>query len=77
MTDKQRQDDAVRFNLYLPQEAYEALVKLQKMTRKKSLAETVRSALKLYRVVQEGRQAGKDVVLMDKEGKDKERIIES
>jgi Ribbon-helix-helix protein, copG family len=59
-------DKIVRFNLYLPKEAYEALERLQQLSGKRSLAETVRAALKLYHVVQEGIGEGKEIMLVDK-----------
>ncbi len=67
--------DTVRFNLYLPKEAYEALERLQQLTGKRSLAETIRSALKLYHVVQQGIEDGKDVLLVDRDSKERERLI--
>jgi len=68
-------DPIVRFNLYLPKEAYESLERLQQLSGKRSLAETVRAALKLYHVVQEGIEDGKEVMLVDKVTKEKERLI--
>jgi hypothetical protein len=66
--------DAVRFNVYLPREAYESLEKLRKLSGKRSLAETIRSALKLYLIVQEGLEDGKHVILEDKSGKEREKL---
>lgn len=66
----------VRFNLYLPSDAYEALERLQQLSGKRSLAETVRAALKLYHVVQEGVGEGKEVMLVDKQTKEKERLVQ-
>ncbi len=40
--------DVVRFNVYLPQESYDKLEELRVKTGKRSLAETLRAALKLY-----------------------------
>ena len=68
-------DKIVRFNLYLPKEAYEALERLQQLSGKRSLAETVRAALKLYHVVQEGIGEGKEVMLVDKQTKEKEKLV--
>ncbi len=68
-------DKTVRFNLYLPKEAYEALERLQQLSGKRSLAETVRAALKLYHVVQEGIGEGKEVMLVDKQTKEKEKLV--
>jgi hypothetical protein len=68
-------DKIVRFNLYLPKEAYEALERLQQLSGKRSLAETVRAALKLYHVVQEGIEEGKEVMLVDKKTKEKEKLV--
>lgn len=74
-TNTVREKDTVRFNLYLPKEAFEALERLQQLAGKRSLAETIRSALKLYHVVQEGIEEGKDVMLVDRETKERERLI--
>lgn len=60
--------DVVRFNVYLPREAYESLERLRKLSGKRSLAETIRSALQLYLVVQEEVDEGKVLFLEDKEG---------
>jgi hypothetical protein len=72
---KRGNDQIVRFNLYLPKEAYEALERLQQLSGKRSLAETVRAALKLYNVVQEGIGDGKEVVLVHKQTKEKEKLV--
>ncbi len=71
-----QEKDVVRFNVYLPREAYEALERLQQLSGKRSLAETIRSALKLYDVVQQGVRDGKEVLLYDKARKDKERLVQ-
>ncbi len=65
----------VRFNLYLPQESYEALERLQELSGKRSLAQTVRAALKLYHVIQEGAVNGKEVMLIDKKTKEREKLV--
>lgn len=67
--------DVVRFNLYLPKEAFEALAELQKLTGKRSLAETVRAALRLYRVAQLGAEEDKELFLIDKKSKEKEKLV--
>lgn len=72
---KSREKETVRFNLYLPKEAFEALERLQQLTGKRALAETIRSALKLYDVVQQGMEDGKDVMLVDRETKEREKLI--
>lgn len=68
----------VRFNLYLPQPAYDTLKKLQVLSGKRSLAETVRAALKLYTVVKEGEQDGKLLMMVDKKTREQEiiRVVE-
>lgn len=66
--------DVVRFNVYLPREAYEDLERLRQMSGKRSLAETIRSALRLYLIVQEELEDGKELVLEDKEGKEREKL---
>lgn len=71
---RSHKEDATRFNLYLPEEAYDALKTLQQLTGKTSLAETIRSALRFYLVVQEARSAGKELYFMDERG-DRERIV--
>ena len=50
----------MRFNLYLPKKDHDALLKLQKLSGKPTLAATVQAALKVYEHAQ-----GKDVVLRD------------
>ena len=67
--------DVVRFNLYLPKDAYEALQRLQQLSGKRSLAETIRSALRLYHVVQEGVEEGKEIMLYDRTNNERERLI--
>ena len=74
-TNAAKEKEIVRFNLYLPKEAFEALERLQHLTGKRSLAETIRAALKLYDVVQQGIEEGKDVVLVDRQTKEKERLV--
>jgi hypothetical protein len=75
MSDKKlKEKDVVRFNVNLSKEAYDALVRLQRMSNKSSLAETLRDALKLYLVVEEGREDGKELYLIGQD-KDRERII--
>jgi hypothetical protein len=72
---KNGKDQIVRFNLYLPKDAYESLSRLQQLSGKRSLAETVRAALKLYHVVQQGLEDGKEVMLIDKESNIRERLV--
>jgi Ribbon-helix-helix protein, copG family len=67
-------NDVVRFNVYLPREAFEALGRLRKMSGKRSLAETIRSALQLYLVIQEELGDGKEIILENKEGGERERL---
>jgi hypothetical protein len=67
--------DVVRFNLYLPRDAYEALEELQSTSGKRSMAETIRAALRLYEIVHQGVGEGKDVFLMDRKSKEKERLV--
>lgn len=67
-------NDVVRFNVYLPREAFEALGRLRKLSGKRSLAETIRSALQLYLVLQEELDEGKEIILEDKEGGLRERL---
>lgn len=74
MAEKEQGKDIVRFNLHLPKDVFEKLKELQVMTGKSSLAETVRAALKVYHQIQESQDAGKRLVLVDKDG-DKERLI--
>lgn len=45
--------DTVRVNLYLPQDAYDAIVRLQQLSGKDSLEETIVAALRLYGVEQD------------------------
>lgn len=66
--------DVVRFNVYLPRKAYESLEKLRQLSGKSSLAETIRSALNLYLVIQEEIDEGKEIFLEDKITKEKEKL---
>lgn len=43
-------DRTVEVNLYLPRESYEALERLQQLCGHKSIAQTIREALRLYGV---------------------------
>lgn len=70
-------DDSVRFNLYLPKEVYEGLEETRQLTGKSSIAETVRSAVKLYQLIQESLHEGKELYLQDREEDIKERLIPS
>lgn len=72
--EKQKGGGGVRLNVYLPPEAYVNLEKLQKLTGKRSLAETIRAALKLYLVIQEEIDEGKDLIFEDKEGEVREKL---
>lgn len=65
--------EAVRFNVYLPREAYENLQKLQELSGKRSLAETVRAAVQLYLTLQQEMDQRKQIVLEGK-GREKERL---
>ena len=67
-------NDVVRFNVYLPRKAFEALERLRKTSGKRSLAETIRSALSLYMVIQPELDEGKQLILEDKDGKDREKL---
>lgn len=53
----------MRFNVYFPAESYEALETLRQRSGKRSLAETIRSALDLYSVVQCELKKGKRLYL--------------
>lgn len=55
----------VRFHVYLPRRDYETLERVRRLTGKRSLAETLRAALRVYDVLQEGIRTGKHVVLKD------------
>jgi hypothetical protein len=68
-------NDMVRFNLYLPREVYDALEKLRVLSGKASLAETIRSALKVYELLQESGASGKDIILRDRKTKMQERLL--
>lgn len=48
MNDIKQPDTPVQLDLYLSEEAYDALVKLQRLTGKQSLTETLRAAIELY-----------------------------
>jgi hypothetical protein len=65
----------VRFNLYLTKEVYDSLERLRVLSGKRSIAETIRSALRLYNVVQEGIDEGKDVMLIDRNTKERDRLV--
>lgn len=65
----------VRFNLYLPSKVYEALEKLRVLTGKASLAETIRSALKVYELLQESGASGKGIILKDRKTQKQERLL--
>jgi hypothetical protein len=67
-------NDVVRFNVYLPREAYESLEQVRQLSGKRSLAETIRSALQLYLVIQEELERGKEIILENKEGGDREKL---
>jgi metal-responsive CopG/Arc/MetJ family transcriptional regulator len=71
---KGEKSDVVRFNVYLPREAYESLERLRQLSGKRSLAETIRSALQLYLVIREEVEGGKQVILENKEGGDREKL---
>lgn len=73
--EKTSKADMVRFNLYLPREVYDALEKLRALTGKASLAETIRSALKVYELLQESGKNGKDLILKDRKTKTQERLL--
>jgi metal-responsive CopG/Arc/MetJ family transcriptional regulator len=73
-TPKGGKNDVVRFNVYLPREAYDSLEQLRQMSGKRSLAETIRSALQLYLVIQEEMERGKEIILENKEGGDREKL---
>jgi len=73
--EKPSKSDMVRFNLYLPREVYEALEKLKILTGKASLAETIRSALKVYELLQASGESGKDVILRDRKTNEQERLL--
>jgi hypothetical protein len=75
-TDRKEGDkNIVRLNVYLSRDAYDALERLQQLTGKRSLAETVRSAVKLYSAIEEGVREGKEVFLYDKDKNERDRLI--
>jgi hypothetical protein len=76
-TRKAEKDDTVRFNLYLPKDVYDGLESLRQMTGKSSIAETVRSAVKLYQFIQENLHDGKELFLEDREENVRDRLIPS
>jgi hypothetical protein len=55
----------VRFNLSLTRDQFTALMRLKDLTGKATLAETIRSALRLYDVTQTGISEGKQLILKD------------
>jgi hypothetical protein len=59
-----------RFNLYLPKKDYDTLVRLQQLSGKSSLAETICSALKVYQYAQ-----GKDIVMRDPKTGEEEKLL--
>jgi hypothetical protein len=61
--------DAVRFNVYLPREAYAKLEELRELTGRRSLAETIRAAVNLYMSIQEEIEDGKEIFMKGKEDK--------
>ena len=71
MATTNKEKEVVRFNVNLPKETYNALVQLKDITQKSSLAETFRDALRLYVVLQEGREAGKDLFLISDDEREK------
>jgi hypothetical protein len=71
---KGEKSEVVRFNVYLPREAYDALERLRQLSGKRSLAETIRSALQLYLVLQEELDGGKEIFLEDKERGEREKL---
>jgi hypothetical protein len=73
--EKSPKGEMVRFNLYLPREVYRALEKLRISTGKASMAETIRSALKVYELLQESGENGKDVILRDRKTHEHERLF--
>ena len=72
---RRNQEQMVRFNVYLPRESYEALEELQTLAGKRSMAETIRSALHFYKIVHESIEDGKEVRLYDKETNMNERLV--
>lgn len=72
MPKKEAKVGMVRFNLYLPREVYDALEELRTRTGKGSIAETIRSALKVYDLLNKG---DKEVVVRDPKTKHEERLI--
>jgi hypothetical protein len=66
--------DVVRFNVYLPREAFQALERLRELSGKRSLAETIRSALGLYLIVQEEMGEGKELILENRDGSQREKL---
>jgi len=66
--------DVVRFNVYLPREAYATLERLREMSGKRSLAETIRSAVQLYMAIQEELDDGNQLMVENKQSGDRKRL---
>ena len=74
-TDKSKggKNDAVHSTSTCP-EKRPTLERLRQMSGKRSLAETVRSALQLYLIVQEELEGGKQIVFETKDGGEREKV---
>lgn len=65
----------VRFNIYLTKDAFEALERLQKLTGKQSMADTIRSAIRVYEAVQQSLNEGKSLEFVDRSTGERERMV--
>ena len=66
---------AVRLNIYMPRDSMDRLKRIQQLTGKRSGAEVVRSAVRLYRLLVEAEQDDKTVLLIDRESKEETRLV--
>lgn len=70
-----KKKELVRFNLALTRDQFNALMRLKDLTGKGSLAETIRSALRLYDVTQTSMAEGKELIIKDPKTNDQVRLI--
>lgn len=71
-----RKNEFVRFNLSITRQQFSALMRLKELTGKATLAETIRSALRLYDVTQTDMAKGKQLILRDPKTGEQAQIIE-
>jgi len=67
--------DQKRFQMIISDKGLRELKELQDKVEQRTMADLIRSSIKVYKYLQEQRELGNEVIIRDKNGKEKELLI--